>query len=222
MGTGNMGGGIGRNGLCGTVVQAIEGGKVYSAPGTFQVPSGRTLLFVTGVGRGQAGSIGGAFPSPGSGAGGVGGIAVGANLAVTPGETLTIVLTTHAELKRGATVIFRAPAGGSGAAIIPVVAGSTPTTGGAGGGIAGGGGGGAGGYSGFNGSNASGQFGGDGGSQAEWSGDGAGGNGGDFETAGQPGLNYGGGGGGGGSSLAGATPPGGAGGPPVLSVHWIL
>lgn len=203
-------GSLGNYGLrTSTVTAAGAGSKSYTGAGSFQVPSGKTTLFVAAVGRGQAG-----VSSPGAGgAAGAGAKCYSNSFAVTPGELLTIVQTTDAEARRGATVLLRAPAGGSAAAGVGTLEG-TGGAGDAGGGLQGGGGGGGAGI-GTDGTAGSGGTGGAGGIQALFGvTTGRGGDGGAGEAA-APGSSYG--GGGGGSTLGAAA---GAGGSPVVYLEW--
>jgi len=193
------------------IVAAIAGETIHAVNSTIQIPSGQTSIAVEAIGRGQDGSPGVGLNG---GAGGAGGNATLATVAVTPGEVLTINLDSHAELRRGATVLVRAPAGGSVEAGIPEITetgGAAGTPGvqgsGGGGGASGSGGGGTGGDAGGAGGAGAGMIGvGDGNGGAGGSG-GAGGNG-----------NAPGGGGGGGAGLvAGAGGIGGAG---AMKIIW--
>lgn len=201
---------------------SADGSKFYATSGTFQVPSARSSFLISGVGRGETGAVGNPIGQGGAGAGGKGGNATLGSVALVAGETVTIELGTHAEVKRGATVLFRAPGGGSVAAGVPVSA-DAGGDGGAGGGSGGGGGGGGGGYGG-GGGDAVGSGGGSGGVQSVWPGRdaeaGFGGEGGSFGSPGNPGKKYGGGGGGGGAAIAGTT-AGGVGGAPCLLIEWV-
>lgn len=193
---------IGSFGLLPPELQTVgSGSQLFTASGSFQVPTGRTEILVTGVGSGQAGTPA-AFPS--SGAGGKGGRSIDPVLPVTPGEVLDVVIGTHAELWRGSTCIARAVGGAGGADVVPLGNGYP------GGNAAATGGGAGAGYS-FAGADATDATGAPGGSQSAWGIPGNGGAGGDAAT---PGHNYGGGGGGGGLSLQ----PGGA---AVLLIEWV-
>lgn len=127
---------------------------VTTKAGTFTVPAGVTLISIGLTARGANGEPGStpAFPARGGNGGGGGGTAYYNNVAVTPGEVLTIEdNTTRTAVLRGATLLCGALAstGINGGVPIPganqggVSGGSGGSTSG---GSSGGGGGGGGGY----------------------------------------------------------------------------
>lgn len=198
-----------RSAGCVGVAPSIAGEAIYTTGGTVQIPSGKTSIGVEAIGRGADGAAGGGFSG---GAGGAGGGAVLSAVVVVPGEILTINLDSNAELRRGATVLIRAPAGGSADAAVPSLthsggaAGSAGITGGGGGGGANGSTGGSAGSSGSGGA----------GGGMTGVGTGNGGNGG-TDGNGEPGQAPG-GGGGGGTGLSSSL--GGAGGAAALKIIW--
>ena len=212
------------------------GRTVFTASGTFTVPTGVNLVYLTGVGPGGDGGIG-ANSSSSNQAGGSGGGSAGQELVrypvvVTPGNVITVsiipggtVFGSYITLLKGATGGTGANGGaaGAGGSMVGSYAaggnGGTATTGSWTGGGGGAGGvptfgitGGIAGGSGWISSPAGGIF-------------GAGSGGAGHNGAGSPGTNatcYGCGGGGAAGNAAGsyAQPAGGAGGPGLLIVEW--
>jgi hypothetical protein len=119
--------------------QTVRGDQLYTTAGTFSfvVPNGVGSICTAAVGAGGAG--GGSTASYG-GVGGAGGALVyGNNIPVTPGETLTVEIGTagtssagsngtaggYTEIRRGATVLLRAPGGLGGVYVNTTYAGLT-------------------------------------------------------------------------------------------------
>jgi hypothetical protein len=153
------------------------GQLTFAGTSSWTVPSGIGFISAVAIGKGAKGGIGGTTyqpPSgswgggqPGGGGGGAGGLAYSAGFVVTPGEVLTMAVTsTESMIQRGTTELLKATAGTAGADRVTSAGGGTggsysgteATGGGLGGSggsasySSGGGGGGAGGYYGSGGS----------------------------------------------------------------------
>jgi len=214
----------------------VPGSQQWTVPGTysFVVPAAvysiPAVLHSGGGGGGGSSSGQGGRASGGGGGGGGAGAVTTPTIAVTPGETLTVIVPSGGGggLSAGMIGSSNGLAGGTGgsatilrgATVLATIAGGT----GGGGGIGGGGGGGGGTIGGGAGSapDTSGRGWGGAGGKSSYAGSGAGGYGGAYSYAGGTG-GMGSGGGGGGSS--GWSPndtetAGGAGGPGIVSIVW--
>jgi hypothetical protein len=157
--------------------------NTFTTSGSFVVPAGVTSISAVAVGGGGGGA-GGSDPTNGGGGGGASALAYVNNIAVTPGETLTVVVGSGgtagagsnvgtsgglSSIARSATILLQANGGTQGNALIinannnggaggTVVTGSGGAggVGGSGNSSGGGGGGGAGGYSGTGGAGSAG------------------------------------------------------------------
>ena len=95
-----------------TAVVSVVGQQLMTSSTSFVVPAGVTSISGVAVGKGGSGYSGDGSYCGGGGGGGA--LSYTNNIAVTPGETLTITIDTSVtKLARGATVLLAAAAGGN-------------------------------------------------------------------------------------------------------------
>lgn len=93
----------------GSVFALAKGQQLFTASGTFTVPAGVTSISAVAVGRG------GATPSGSTYGGGGGALSYSNAVAVTPGESLDVVIdTASSRVLRGATELLKAVVGAAG------------------------------------------------------------------------------------------------------------